>query len=171
MGLSAPRQRQWQSPVGRIFASGRAAHPQKSPSRVPAMGFAPGQTNPTNPSNSTQAPQPSGQAGQAEPSFSEDLSPALFALGLSFVAAFCVAYALRAALKLALIAIGLGVLAVLALNHTGMISINWSVAQGWYGQLGPWLSQQTASLRQFVTGYLPSSASATAGLVAGFTRK
>ena len=43
--------------------------------------------------------------------------------------------------------------------------------EGFHSGLGPWLAAQTAGLREFLTGYLPSTATGAVGLLAGFTRR
>jgi hypothetical protein len=42
--------------------------------------------------------------------------------------------------------------------------------QGHYDTFTAWLSGQLESFRSFITGYLPSSATAALGLVTGFKR-
>ena len=100
-----------------------------------------------------------------------DWSPALFKLGFSFFAGFCIAAALRLFFKAAAAFIGLVLLAAFALQYAGLFHINWAdVAQHGEGVLA-WLRTQTATFRQFILGQLPSAASAAAGLIAGWRRK
>jgi uncharacterized membrane protein (Fun14 family) len=99
-----------------------------------------------------------------------DWSPALFKLGFSFFAGFCIAAALRLFFKAAAAFIGLVLLATFALQYAGLIHINWSdVAQQGEGVLA-WLKSQTATFRQFILGQLPSAGSAAAGLFVGWRR-
>ena len=94
----------------------------------------------------------------------------LFRLGFSFVVGFCVAYALRAVFKLAVIFIGLIVLALFGLQYAGAVTIDWGAIGGHYDSVADWLAAQAGSFQRFVTGYLPSAGTAAVGLVAGFRR-
>ena len=94
-----------------------------------------------------------------------------FRLGFSFFAGFCIAYALRAFLKLTLLAIGLVLLLLLGLQYAGVIEVDFSAMGEHYDTAVGWLRTQVTSFHQFVTGYLPSSATAGLGLFAGFRRR
>ena len=118
----------------------------------PAVGFLP---------TSTPGGQADADPAQPQPPFAlESCSPVLFRLGFGFFAGFCIAFALRTFLKLSLLAIGLALLVVLGLQFAGLIDMDWAAAQKHYDALIRWLGSQTATLRRFLTGYLPSSASA-----------
>lgn len=97
-------------------------------------------------------------------------SPAVFRLGFSFFVGFCIAYALRTFVKASLVVIGVMLLALFGLQYAGVIDVDWSAMEGHYQRLTAKLSAQTASFQRFITGYLPSSASAALGLVVGFRR-
>jgi len=101
----------------------------------------------------------------------EDWYPAVFRLGFGFFAGFCVAYALRTFLKISLVAVGLVLLALFGLQYAGLIQVDWSATQGHYDRAAEWLGSQASTLRAFVTGYLPSSASGALGLVVGFRKR
>jgi uncharacterized membrane protein (Fun14 family) len=100
-----------------------------------------------------------------------DWSPAVTRLGFSFVAGFAIAYALRAFLKFALIGLGVVLLALIGLQSAGAIDVDWAAIAGRWDAVADWLARQVASLGQFVQGYLPSAASAVAGLAIGFRRR
>ena len=55
-------------------------------------------------------------------------------------------------------------------QYAGIIEVNWTAMQGHYDTFTAWLSGQLESFRSFITGYLPSSATAALGLVTGFKR-
>lgn len=101
---------------------------------------------------------------------SSEWSGPVFRLGFSFFVGFCIAYALRSFLKLALVAIGLGLLMLLGLQYWGVIDVDFTALQQHYQTVAAWIARQTASLRGFITGYLPSSASGALGLAAGFKK-
>lgn len=109
--------------------------------------------------------------GDALPATSDgDWSPALFKLGFSFFVGFAIAFALRTFVKISIIAIGMFLLIHFALEYYGFISVNWDVFDDRYDSVADWLGRQTSSFRDFITGSLPSAASATAGLVLGFRK-
>jgi len=112
-----------------------------------------------------------GDAAPAEPSALEAWSPAVFRLGFSFFVGFCIAYALRAFLKIALIGAGVILLALFGLQYAGVIDVDWAGMERHYDAAMNWVKAQATSFHDFVTGYLPSSASAAGGLFMGFRRR
>ncbi len=103
--------------------------------------------------------------------FLGEWSPTIFRLGFSFFAAFCVAYALRSFLKLAIIGIGLLLIGLFALQYFDLIQVDWTEIGSRYDSVSAWIRAQTATFRTFIQGALPSSASAAVGLIAGFRRR
>ena len=98
-------------------------------------------------------------------------APLLAKGGLSFFLAFCIGYALRTFLKGTMLVVGVVALAIFGLQKAGIIGeIDWSRAQGYWDSLTENIGEQFESLKSFVTGSLPSAASGTVGLVAGFRR-
>ena len=136
--------------------------------RLPGAGFLPSASP-----EPEAAPEPKA-SGEATPQPTdwklEDWSPAAFRLGLGFFLGFCIAYALRAFLKICIVAIGLIVLVFVGLQYAGVVAVDWAALQTHYDRVAPWLAEQTAGLRQFITGYLPSSGTAALGLFTGFRR-
>jgi uncharacterized membrane protein (Fun14 family) len=98
-------------------------------------------------------------------------SPAIFALGFSFVAGFAIAFAIRSFIKITVIAVGLFLLFLFGLEYAGLVAVNWGAVSQHYDSFSGWLAAETSSFQDFITGRLPSAASAIAGLGLGFTRK
>jgi uncharacterized membrane protein (Fun14 family) len=98
-------------------------------------------------------------------------SPALLRGGISFFAAFVLALAFRAFLKLALIFAGIWVASLFLLSSAGWLEVHWSAIDasftGWASAVG----DQFESFTRFVTGSLPSAGMAGLGLYAGIRRK
>lgn len=98
-------------------------------------------------------------------------APLLAKGGLSFFVAFCIGYALRTFLKGTMLVVGVVALAVFGLQKAGILGeVNWDKAQGYWDNLTANVGEQFESLKTFVSGSLPSAASGTAGLFAGFRR-
>ena len=117
------------------------------------------------------SPTSGGEPAEAEPSPVAQWSPAIFRLGFSFVAAFCMAYALRTFARIAAVVIGSALLLLVGLHYSGLVEVRWDAMEERYNGLSGWLGAQTKSFAALVTGYLPSAAAAAAGFVAGFTRR
>jgi uncharacterized membrane protein (Fun14 family) len=100
-----------------------------------------------------------------------DFSPAVFRLGFSFFAAFCLAYAMRAFFRLAILFLGMTFLMLFGLQHAGLIEVKWGVMAAEYDGFAEWFKGQTQTFFGFVTGYLPSAGAAALGLLAGFRRR
>ncbi|MEM6675311.1 MAG: FUN14 domain-containing protein [Planctomycetota bacterium] len=112
----------------------------------------------------------SGEAAEA-PSSLSPWAPLAAKGGLSFFLAFCIGYALRAALKVTMLVIGVGALAFFGLQYVGVIeSIDWSRASEYWDDVSAKLGDQVEGFAGFVKGSLPSTASGAVGLVAGFKR-
>jgi len=107
---------------------------------------------------------------QTDPRAVDVWSPAIFKLGFSFFAGFCVAYTLRTFLKVSLFFVGIVLLAFFGLQYAGMVSVDWAGIEQRFNSAAAWAGDQFESFRHFVTGYLPSSVSAAAGLFVGFRK-
>lgn len=94
-----------------------------------------------------------------------------FRLGFSFVIAYLAAYAVRVVLKTAMLGAGMAILLLVGLQAAGIIDVHWAVLESKGGTAAAWLKEQTESVHAFLTGYLPSAATATAGLAAGIRGK
>lgn len=97
-------------------------------------------------------------------------SPAIFRAGFGFFTGFSIAYAMRAFVKISITIIGLALLALFGLQYAGIIDVNWSALEQHYDATAAWLGDQTESFMRFLTGYIPSTAAAIAGLTIGFRR-
>jgi uncharacterized membrane protein (Fun14 family) len=147
------------APVGQANGAGQA------------RSFLPGAPT-AEPAGAGQAP----AAGGAEPgpvpaaAPLEVWSPVMVRLGFGFIAGFCIAYLLRAFVRVAALALGLAVLLVLGLQYAGLVQVDWAAIDGHYQASAQWLTGQFAGFRQFVTGQLPSAATGAAGLAIGLKR-
>jgi uncharacterized membrane protein (Fun14 family) len=152
------------------YAATTAPEPASSPSTT---STAPGEFTPSG--LAPLDPRPSdgtGDAGaQPEPSQLEVWSPAIFRLGFSCFAGFCMAYALRAFMKITIVVTGIALLGLFGLQYAGLINVDWGAMEGVYNTVTAWVRQQTGSFAEFVSGYLPSAASGAAGFAAGFTTR
>ncbi len=117
-----------------------------------------GPTLPQFPSDATGAPaDPAWQAG-------------LFKVGFGFFVGFAAGHALRFFFRGTLILVGIVAIALLALQYSGMVTIDWHAMQGHFDSITAWLNAQTASFQHFVAGEVPSGASLIAGIGVGFKR-
>lgn len=117
-------------------------------------------------------PQPGQPAPEeSKPSGLVAWSPTVFALGFSFFVGFAMAYALRMFLKFALIGFGFFFMFMFGLQYAGLIEVKWAAMEDKYDKITADLNEKAHSATDYVTAYLPSAASASAGLVAGFWRR
>ena len=144
-------------------AETRAQAGSEPPSR---RALPPGAVTPLTDPQAEAAPPPPGEPAGDVAAW----KPALFRLGFGFFAAFCVAYTLRAFLKLTLIVAGVVLIGLVALQQAGAIVVNWDVVAALFEDAGRWLSAQFESLQTLLTGYLPTSAAALGGGILGALR-
>lgn len=156
-------------------AACRGYYGLRAPAKRPAatqrqrpLGIAPKGLLPVEPPD---AAAPASQPGQADGDEPGDWSWGVSRLGVGFFAGFCIAYALRAFLRICLIVIGVVVLVLVGLQYAGVIQVNLAAAEGFYQSAGRWLAAQTATLRDFIGGYIPSTGTLGLGLFAGFKRR
>ena len=97
-------------------------------------------------------------------------SPAAFRLGFSFFVGFAIAFALRAAMQITLLVVGIIAIALIALQQTELIDFDWSRLQQPFDAAVAWLRSQTRTIQTTLSGQLPSAAAAAAGLFMGFRR-
>lgn len=159
--------------VGAAF-QGIAMAKKPKPADAPAITQKSGQaTPPGGRSFLGQSESPSAPAPQETPALEESglsWSPALTKFSFSFVAAFCVAMALRLFIKTAAFFVGLALIVVFALQYFHVIDIDWmGISRQSEGVLN-WLRAQFNSFQTFITGQLPGTAAAAAGFFLGFKR-
>jgi uncharacterized membrane protein (Fun14 family) len=110
-------------------------------------------------------------AGAASESSREALWPgALFRLGFSFFAGFCIGFAARTFLRISLVAIGLVLIVVMGLQYAGLLSVEWDAMARVFDNFVDWLRGNIAGFRGFITGALPYAASALGGLWMGWRK-
>lgn len=97
-------------------------------------------------------------------------SPAVARFGGCFVVAFCVGYAFKKFIKVTAILTGVLLIALFALQKSGVINLDWAWVQSGLESGVAWLKGEAGAMKDFILGYLPSSASALAGLVVGLRK-
>lgn len=113
---------------------------------------------------STQTTDPDSTTAATEPGTPE----AVFRLGFGFAAGFAAAFALKKLLKITIFAAGLVMLLLAGLQHAELIEIHWGAMADRYDSLEDWAAGQFESARAFATGAIPMTATAMAGLAAGW---
>lgn len=78
-----------------------------------------------------------------------------------------VGYALKVAFKIALVVGGLLLVALFALQHSGVVEVNWSGMESNYDGLVDWLAAYAGALKDFMADNLSNAASFTTGLLLG----
>lgn len=113
-------------------------------------------------------------AGSGEVTASQRLidkaSPAVARFGASFIAGFCVAYAFKKFIKVTAIVVGVLFIAIFAMKKAGMIDLDWAAMEDTINRSVAWLRGEAGAMKDFITGYLPSAASAAAGMFVGLRK-
>jgi uncharacterized membrane protein (Fun14 family) len=140
-----------------------ASEPTTLPGTNAPSGFAPTENEPDAPATS---------AAQSDTDrLIDSASGAVFRLGFGFFAGFAIGYAVRAFVKVSLIVVGVGLLALFGLQYAGLITVDWERVSGGFESFGSWATAQTKDFANFITGYLPSAGAGLAGAFVGFRRK
>ena len=147
-------------PVGAVPA-GPGAN-RLLPGSVPSGPTEPGET--TEPGGSAVPPPAEGETGVT-------WSPALLRGGISFFAAFALAFAFRSFLKIALILVGIWAGAMFYFSYLGWIEVHWDVIDAAFNAMTANVGEQFKSVQTFITGSLPSAGMGGLGLYTGFRRK
>lgn len=105
-----------------------------------------------------------------EKRFIDNASPAVARFGGCFVAAFCVGYAFKKFIKVAAILTGVLLIAIFFMKKSGIIDLDWAAIQPSIDSSVAWLKGEAGAMKDFITGYLPSTGSAAAGLFVGFRK-
>jgi uncharacterized membrane protein (Fun14 family) len=98
------------------------------------------------------------------------MSPALLKLGFSFFAAFAAGLAMRTFLRLALIFVGLQILALMGLSYLGWVEVHWEAMSQAFDRFSDNVQKEAGSFQTFITGSLPQAGLAMMGLFAGLKR-
>lgn len=109
-------------------------------------------------------------AGGATAAGDEPAAKGVFRLGLSFLVGFCMGSFVRAAVKMASIAVGFFLVALFLLDYAGFVVVDWNaIDQAWNGF---WqnVGNEWGDFQRFFTGRLPAAGLASLGLYAGFKR-
>ena len=140
-----------------------ATEPTTLPGTNAPSGFAPTENEPDAPATS--------DAQSDTDRLIDSASGAVFRLGFGFFAGFAIGYAVRAFVKVSLIVIGVGLLALFGLQYAGLITVDWERVSGGFETFGSWATAQTKDFANFITGYLPSAGAGLAGAFVGFRRR
>lgn len=102
--------------------------------------------------------------------FIDKSAPRTVRYGLSFLAAFVLAYLVKKVIKSVLIVAGLIIAAIAGLKLLGVFDYDWSSAQRQVEEGVEFAKQESGRLARVVTEYLPSSVSAGLGAIFGARR-
>ncbi len=108
---------------------------------------------------------------EQESSTINKLSPAIFRVGFSFAVGFAIAFAARTFVRLTLIVVGVFLVALFGLEYVEVVTVNWDKMQGHYDSFAASARGSFGGFSEFITGRLPSTASALGGLVIGFRKR
>jgi uncharacterized membrane protein (Fun14 family) len=100
----------------------------------------------------------------------DSAAPATLRLGASFLGAFTIGYFMRKFLRWTMLIMGIAVVAIFFLRKSGVINLPWDQIEGQVHDGASWLQAQAGSVKDVLTGYLPSGAAALFGGVIGFWR-
>jgi uncharacterized membrane protein (Fun14 family) len=116
----------------------------------------------------------SGASGATTPAperrFIDTASPAVARFGGCFVAGFCVAYAFKKFIKVTAIIVGVLLIAIFFMKKSGIIDLDWASLESSINSSVAWLKGEAGAMKEFITGYLPSTGSAMAGMFVGFRK-
>lgn len=117
----------------------------------------------------TQTDTPPGEPAPAPPADAGGLFDEVFflKLGFSFMVGLAIGFALKIAFKIALVVGGLILLALFALQYTGLVDISWSGVEVKYDSWVSWLRAHAGAFFDFIGDNLTSTASFLAGLAIG----
>ncbi len=143
-------------------------HQGEAATTVSAGGGRPGMGSATFlPSN---APSGTGTGSTTPATGEEPAAKGIFRLGFSFLVGFCMGSFVRAAVKLASVAVGFFLVALFLLDQAGFVTVDWSaIDQAWSGFWAN-VGREWGDFQRFFTGRLPAAGLATLGLYAGFKR-
>lgn len=97
----------------------------------------------------------------------DQASPAVLRFGLSFLVGCVLAYLFKKFIKLSLLIAALVAGGIFALHKTGIVSFDADAVKSGVDRSFAWAKGEASGFKDLVFGYLPSSASACAGLAYG----
>jgi uncharacterized membrane protein (Fun14 family) len=99
------------------------------------------------------------------------MSPALARGGASFMGGFLLGWAIRRAVKLAVIVAGILFTLLVAIKMTGAINLDWTAIEANISHSLAWVQGKAEGFKEVLTGYLPSAGAGGAGTYFGFRKK
>ncbi|HEX5052592.1 MAG TPA: FUN14 domain-containing protein, partial [Planctomycetota bacterium] len=122
-----------------------------------------------NPLTTNFAPSSAGTGPKGQP-VEEPAAKGVFRLGFSFVAGFCIGSFLRAALKMAAIAVGFWLFLTFVLAWYGIVNVDWLAIQSLWDRFAANVATEWGNFQTFMTGSLPAAGLAVTGLAVGLKR-
>ena len=98
-------------------------------------------------------------------------TPATFRLGVSYLGGFFLGWAFRRFLKATLVVSGAVFVVIVLAKKLGGLNFDWASVEGHVRSSLTWLQGEAGTIKQFLTGYLPSAGAAGVGAFFGFRRK
>jgi uncharacterized membrane protein (Fun14 family) len=99
------------------------------------------------------------------------MSPAMARGGASFIGGFLIGWALRKTLMIGLFMAASLAALIAVLNIIGWIHLEWNLIEVDVTRSVAWAQGQAESVKQVLTGYLPSAGAGGAGAYFGFRKK
>lgn len=99
------------------------------------------------------------------------MSPAMARGGASFIGGFLIGWALRKTLMIGLFMAASLAALIAVLNIIGWIHLEWNLIEADVTRSVAWAQGQAESVKQVLTGYLPSAGAGGAGAYFGFRKK
>lgn len=84
---------------------------------------------------------------------------------------FLIGWAVRRAIKLAVIVAGLLMTLLIAVKMTGAIDLDWTAIEANISHSLAWVQGKAEGFKEVLTGYLPSAGAGGAGTYFGFRKK
>ncbi len=97
--------------------------------------------------------------------------PATCRLGVSYLGGFFLGWALRRFLKATLLLSGAAIALIALGKKLGWLDLDWASVENHVRTSLAWIQGEAGSIKQFLTGYLPSAGAAGLGVFFGFRRK
>jgi uncharacterized membrane protein (Fun14 family) len=99
------------------------------------------------------------------------MSPAMARGGASFIGGFLIGWALRKTLMIGLFMAASLAALIAVLNIIGWIHLEWNLIEADVTRSVAWAQGQAESVKQVLTGYLPSAGAGGIGALFGFRKK